>query len=141
MMEVSPQTCRLQPFTKEETEQYISRRLKIAGASGNLFTASALGQIYLISGGIPRVINSVCDHALLTGYSKNLGIINAAVIEECAQDFFLSKENLTSGRNPLRGFRNRITHSRNPLLKSGRRLLNPMGWARSFENGNMAMGS
>ena len=91
MMEVSPQTCRLQPFTKKETEQYIMHRLKVAGASRNLFTPSALGRIYLISGGIPRVINSVCDQALLTGYSKNLGIIDAAVIEECAQGFFFIK--------------------------------------------------
>lgn len=104
MMEVSPQTCRLQPFTKEETEQYISYRLKIAGARGNLFTAPALDKIYLMSGGIPRVINSVCDHALLTGYSKNLGIIDAAVIEDCAQDFFFIKREPDVRPESMKGF-------------------------------------
>jgi general secretion pathway protein A len=103
MMEVAPQTCRLHPFTKEETEQYISFRLKIAGAGRNLFTPSALGKIYLMSGGIPRVINSVCDHALLTGYSKNLGIIGAAVIEECAQDFFFIKKEPDARKESMKG--------------------------------------
>jgi len=86
--------CHLQPFTQQETNQYIMHRLKIAGATRNLFTVTALGKIYLFSGGIPRVINSICDHAMLTGYSKNLAIINSAVIQECSQDiYFLNQEN------------------------------------------------
>jgi len=89
-----PQKCHLQPLTKEETKQYITHRLKIAGATRNLFTVTALGEVHRFSGGIPRVINSICDHALLTGYSNNLAIINSAVIQECTQDFyFLNTEN------------------------------------------------
>jgi general secretion pathway protein A len=87
--------CHLHPLTQEETKQYVMHRLRIAGATRNLFTVTALGKIYLCSGGIPRVINSICDHALLTGYSKNLEIINSAVIQECSQDFyFLNSENV-----------------------------------------------
>jgi general secretion pathway protein A len=84
----SPLKCHLEPLTKEETDQYIRHRLRVAGATRNLFTVTALGKIYLYSGGIPRVINSICDHALLIGYSKDLELINSAVIQECSQDFY-----------------------------------------------------
>jgi general secretion pathway protein A len=80
--------CRLEPLTREESDQYIRHRLRVAGAAGNIFTVTALGKIYLYSGGIPRVINSICDHALLIGYSKNLETIGSAVIQECSQEFY-----------------------------------------------------
>jgi general secretion pathway protein A len=83
-----PLKCHLEPLTREEADQYIRHRLRVAGATRKIFTVTALGKIYLYSGGIPRVINSICDHALLIGYSKNLEIINSAVIQECSQDFY-----------------------------------------------------
>jgi type II secretory pathway predicted ATPase ExeA len=84
----------LHPLTIGETKQYIFHRLKIAGATRSLFTVTALGQIHLFSGGVPRIINSICDHALLIGYSRNMDVINSAVIRECTQDFFyLNNEN------------------------------------------------
>jgi general secretion pathway protein A len=92
----APVICHLESLTKDETDQYIRHRLRLAGATRNIFTVTALGKIYLLSGGIPRVINSVCDHALLIGYSKNLETINSAVIQECSQDF----QFLTAASNP-----------------------------------------
>ncbi|UCD78751.1 MAG: AAA family ATPase [Desulfobacterales bacterium] len=100
----APLRCHLQPLTREESDQYIHHRFRVAGASRNLFSVTALGKIYLFSGGIPRVINNICDHALLIGYSKNLEIINSAVIQECSQDFYF----LTAVKDPTANLRPRV---------------------------------
>ena len=92
----APVKCHLDALTRDETDQYIRHRLRLAGATRSIFTVTALGKIYLLSGGIPRVINCICDHALLIGYSKNLEMINSAVIQECSQDFHF----LTAAGNP-----------------------------------------
>jgi len=92
----APLKCHLRTLTADETDQYIRHRLRIAGATRNLFSVTALGKIYLYSGGVPRVINSICDQALLTGYSRNLEIINSAVIQECSPDYYF----LTAANEP-----------------------------------------
>jgi general secretion pathway protein A len=76
----------LEPLDRKETETYIDHRLKIAGAAGNLFTPDAMRDIFFFSGGLPRLINITCDHALLIGYSKELKQIDAGVIAECRRD-------------------------------------------------------
>ena len=59
----------LAPLTRRETEQYIQHRLQVAGANGRpSFNRWAIGSIYRYSGGVPRLINAVCDKALLCGY-------------------------------------------------------------------------
>jgi general secretion pathway protein A len=94
ILQVPVLKCQLPALMQEETKLYIRHRLAIAGATSNLFTVNALGKIHLFSGGIPRVINSVSDHALLTGYSNNLKIINSAVIQDSTRDFyFLNSDN------------------------------------------------
>jgi general secretion pathway protein A len=60
------------PLTRDETIQYIYHRLKVAGASENIvFANGALNEIYRFSRGIPRMINVICDQALLSGYVAN----------------------------------------------------------------------
>lgn len=76
----------LVPLDRKETESYIDHRLKIAGASENLFTPEAKRDIYFFSGGLPRLINITCDHALLIGYPKDLKKIDDSVIVECRRD-------------------------------------------------------
>lgn len=88
ILQVSVLKCQLPALTQEETKLYTMHRLAIAGATSNLFTVNALEKIHLFSGGIPRVISSISDHALLTGYSNNLKIINSAVIQDCTRDFY-----------------------------------------------------
>ena len=95
----APLKCHLRPLTADESDHYIRHRLRIAGATRNLFSVTALGKIYLYSGGVPRVINSICDHALLTGYSKNLELINSAVIQECSPAYCF----LTAANDPAAG--------------------------------------
>ena len=79
----------LKPFDCKETETYIDHRLKIAGAIENLFTPKAMHEIFFFSGGLPRLINTICDHALLTGYSKDLRLIDDDVIVQCRKDLLI----------------------------------------------------
>lgn len=77
----------LQPLNKEETKEYIKKRLKIAGAvDPYLFSPKALNKIYKYSKGIPRLINVVCDNALLTGYAYDQKVIDESVIREVIKD-------------------------------------------------------
>ena len=65
-------TCQLAPLTRTETQKYIDYRTSIAsGKSTALFSSSALREVYVFSGGIPRLINIVCDRALLAAFIQN----------------------------------------------------------------------
>ena len=66
--------CRLESLDTEETSAYILHRLKVAGrADGALFTPDALREIYRCSDGFPRMINIICDRALLSSYAESRG--------------------------------------------------------------------
>jgi len=82
----------ISPLTKEETENYILHRLKVAGANGTMiFNKEALEKIYFYSGGIPRLINSLCDRALLTGFVREKRLVDEDIIEEVAGELELTK--------------------------------------------------
>jgi type II secretory pathway predicted ATPase ExeA len=76
----------LDPLTESETRLYIEHRLKVAGASRKIFKSNAFLEIFRSTGGYPRVINIICDHALLTGYVFGLKSIDAGVIKECERE-------------------------------------------------------
>ena len=77
----------LYPLTEKESRDYIFHRLKVAGASGTLkFTKGALREVYEYSGGIPRVINILCDNALLLGFVRETKRITDDVIREVITD-------------------------------------------------------
>jgi general secretion pathway protein A len=64
--------CQIPPLTLEETRAYIRTRLRIAGGRDlGLFSDSAVDRIAAYSGGIPRLINTLCDHSLLFGYADH----------------------------------------------------------------------
>ncbi len=77
----------IEPLSENETLAYIKHRLKVAGTEKNIFTQNAVREIYHFSKGYPRLINTICDHALLTGYARDLKKITPDVIQECAQQF------------------------------------------------------
>ena len=79
-------------LSAEDTVKYIAHRLKIAGTSKKVFTSAAIDEIYSFAEGNPRLTNIICDHALLTGYSSDLPIIDADVIQECATDLRIPDE-------------------------------------------------
>jgi general secretion pathway protein A len=76
----------LKPLSEQETRQYIMHRLNVAGCKNELFKPEALRRIYAFSRGYPRLINIICDHALLTGYSGGKKGIDAGVIRECEKE-------------------------------------------------------
>jgi general secretion pathway protein A len=77
----------LQPLNPRELKEYIKRRLRVAGArSPYLFSPKALKRIYQYSGGIPRLINIVCDNALINGYAGEQRVIGDDIIQEVVSD-------------------------------------------------------
>lgn len=77
----------LKPLSREEMEQYIRYRLIIAGANGRPeFTRAAMRRIYRHSGGIPRLINNLCDKALLSAYIKSKDIVSWRDVRRAIKD-------------------------------------------------------
>ena len=77
----------LYPLSEREVQAYIFHRLKVAGADGSLkFSRSALKAIWDYSGGIPRVVNIVCDNALLLGFVQETRKISEDIIREVIRD-------------------------------------------------------
>jgi len=82
--------CRMLPLSLEETRGYISERLRIAGASGEpLFNSDAVELIFRYSRGIPRVINLLCEHSLITAYAEEQKTVLAGTVQAVAQEFEL----------------------------------------------------
>jgi general secretion pathway protein A len=82
----------LPPLPEKETKEYIEKRLRIAGARTSLFTDKAIKEIYMKSGGIPRLINILCDNALLNGYALDKKVVDERSIKEVAKDLRLGKK-------------------------------------------------
>jgi general secretion pathway protein A len=76
----------IKPLTEAEARYYIKHRLKVAGANREIFAKDAVHEIFSFSGGYPRLINILCDHALLTGYASGLKTIDKKVIKECKRE-------------------------------------------------------
>lgn len=74
----------LEALTRPETEDYIAHRLSIAGGAGRILTRSALRRVYTISGGVPRVINLICDRALLGAWVDDRTEVTAAIVNRAA---------------------------------------------------------
>lgn len=91
--------CRLLPLSRDEVSEYIRFRLEAAGAPDpKLFTREAEEQIYHFSRGIPRLVNVVCDNALVIGYAMGKKRITADIIDEAAADL-LPADSSNSGAN------------------------------------------
>ena len=84
----------LLPLSEKETKEYIGKRLRIAGAKEPIFTENAIKRIYLRSGGIPRLINILCDNALLNGYALDQKKVDERSVKEVAKDLYLKKKSL-----------------------------------------------
>ena len=74
----------IDPLTNSETEAYVRYRLKTAGSRESFFDIDAFHEIHLFSKGYPRLVNIICDHAMLTGYVRGIRQITSDIIEECA---------------------------------------------------------
>ena len=89
--------CRLAPLRQDEVSRYIDFRLKEAGYCGKaLFIPEVMGQIAFYSAGIPRLINIICDNALLLAFAASTKKITPQMIDEVVRDMGLRKEIQTS---------------------------------------------
>jgi general secretion pathway protein A len=95
--------AQLAPLDLGETRGYIDWRLQIAGAKpGNaIFPPETIASVYRRSHGIPRLINTVCDNALITGYARKLHSVTPEIVESTAADLRLDVVHLPPADVPL----------------------------------------
>ncbi len=79
----------IEPLNEAETLEYIRHRLKVAGSHSEIFSPEAMRRVHAFSSGYPRLINIICDHALLTGYAAGKNTINVGIIRECEKELRL----------------------------------------------------
>jgi general secretion pathway protein A len=85
--------CRLLPLEDKEVSPYVDFRLRAAGYKGkDLFHSDAFRQIAFYSNGIPRLVNIICDNALLCAYARSRKTVSADIIKEAASDLRLGAE-------------------------------------------------
>jgi general secretion pathway protein A len=85
------------PLTVEETKAYVQQRLRIAGSDGHqIFDPEAVVEIHKYSAGIPRVVNLLCEHCLVSAFVDQKPTINSQIVDAVAGDFDLS-DNTASG--------------------------------------------
>jgi len=78
----------LMPLSREETKGYVRHRLRVAGATADIFTPGALLELHRLSLGIPRVINVACDRALLGAYTQETKKITASLVRQAAGEVY-----------------------------------------------------
>ena len=81
--------AKTQPFTQEETRAYVQQRLWIAGADHDIFDEPAMTAVHRYSRGIPRVINLICEHSLVSAFADQQQGIGAPAVEAVARDLEL----------------------------------------------------
>ncbi len=86
--------CKTSPLTKEQTRDYVLERLKIGGAAPSdqpIFSPATMETIHLYSMGIPRVVNLLCEHALINAYVEEQRPVQQKIIEDVAREFKLDE--------------------------------------------------
>jgi general secretion pathway protein A len=78
----------LAPLSEPETAAYVRHRLRVAGATTEIFGHFALREIHRLSGGVPRVINVICDRALLGAYTLDHHRITTGLVRQAASEVF-----------------------------------------------------
>jgi type II secretory pathway predicted ATPase ExeA len=78
------------PLSLEETKAYITERLRVAGSNGHaIFDPAAVSGVHRYSGGIPRVVNLICEHCLVSAFVDQQRQVTAPVVDAVARDFDL----------------------------------------------------
>jgi general secretion pathway protein A len=78
----------LEALSRPETIAYIKHRLRVAGATADVFTPGALREVHRVSGGIPRIINVVCDRALLGAFTRDEHCASAPLVRRAASEVY-----------------------------------------------------
>jgi general secretion pathway protein A len=76
----------LRPLDEGETHAYVRHRLELAGGSPDVFQAGALRAVHRLSGGVPRLINTICDRALLGAYAQRRDVVDRTTVRAAARE-------------------------------------------------------
>jgi type II secretory pathway predicted ATPase ExeA len=82
----------IEPLTKPETEEYIKHRLRVAGTEEEIFSCDAIYELSAFSKGYPRLINIICDRALLTSYVLGVKKIDGKIVKKCVDELIIPVE-------------------------------------------------
>lgn len=125
--------CHLDPLSLNDTREYMGRRLQIAGAIGanQIFSGPAIEAVFRHSRGIPRLINTLCENALLSGYAMHAATITSEIIDGVARDLRLGVVAVDPRNNP--GSRLTKEQEHNELLQAVKTLLDMRGRMQSTE--------
>ena len=74
----------LTPLSKEETAAYIRHRLQVVGFKGELFTSGAVSIVHQLSGGVPRLVNNICERSMMGAYGENVHRIDKNLVRKAA---------------------------------------------------------
>ena len=96
--------CRTRPLTNEETKAYIARRLRTAGASQPIFSPEAVQLVHHYSKGIPRLINLICEHAMISAYVEQVKPIPGRIVESVSAELDLDEQPFVISPMALNGF-------------------------------------
>lgn len=84
--------CRTFPLSFEDLQLYIQERVRVAGGDGEpIFEPAAIDAIFRYSQGVPRVVNLLCEHSLITAYAEQSRPVREAIVEGVAQEFELDE--------------------------------------------------
>jgi general secretion pathway protein A len=112
--------CTIPPMTASGTRNYIRTRLRLAGSRDlGIFTEEALARISAHAAGIPRVVNTLCDHCLLIGYADQTRRIDGGIVDQAVSYFH--------GGLPARPAR-RVRSTPSVARRRARRRMGPLGW-------------
>ena len=117
--------CNTAPLTLGESYGYIAGRLRLGGATGDpVFTADAVEAVFYYSCGIPRVMNLLCEHALINSYVEQFNPVPAQMVEEAARDFLMDEFRAFTTRSSV----SKHMESKIAVLQSGfaRELVRPL---------------
>jgi type II secretory pathway predicted ATPase ExeA len=103
--------CRTQPLTGEETRAYIEDRLRIAGASEQVFLPEAVELVHQYSKGIPRTINLLCEQSLIFAYAEQVKPIPAHFVESVGLELDLVQHPFTISFSAMQALMTRSPHA------------------------------
>ena len=92
--------CHLEPLGESETKAYIGHRLAVVGLGAEVFGPGVISEVYRQSGGVPRLINSVCDRCMLGAYTQNKKRIDLKMVRTAAEEVLGKRQKPAWRRSP-----------------------------------------
>ncbi|MGA2276435.1 MAG: AAA family ATPase [Terracidiphilus sp.] len=103
--------CKTQPLTVEETHAYIAERLRIAGATQPVLLPESMDLVYSYSKGIPRIINLICENALVTAYAEQVKPVPAYIVEAVGLELDIVQHPFAISPSAMEGLMERTQRS------------------------------